>query len=109
MKPASGVALLAALLLASTAAAQTDTVHKTTLQDVPFPPPIYHTATVRTEVDAGGEVAPHTHPGVEMGYILEGQAELSVRDNRRAPLAPATASRSRRARCTASRTRGPGR
>jgi quercetin dioxygenase-like cupin family protein len=79
MTSASGVALLAALLLASAAAAQPDTVHKTTLQDVLFPPPIYHTATVRTVVDPGGEVAPHTHPGIEMGYILEGQAVLDVR------------------------------
>jgi quercetin dioxygenase-like cupin family protein len=70
---------LAALLLASAAAAQPNTVHKTTLQDAPFPPPAYHSATVRTVVDPGGEVAPHTHPGVEMGYVLEGNAVLSVR------------------------------
>jgi len=69
---------LVALFLASAAAAQPSTVHKTTLQDTPFPPPVYHTATVRTVVDPGGEVAPHTHPGVEMGYVLEGHAVLNV-------------------------------
>jgi len=69
---------LVALAVASAAAAQPNTVHKTTLQDTPFPPPIYHTATVRTVVDPGGEVAPHTHPGLEMGYVLEGHAVLNV-------------------------------
>jgi quercetin dioxygenase-like cupin family protein len=73
------LAALAAMVLASAAGAQPSPVHKTTLQDTPFPPPIYHTATVRTVVDPGGEVAPHTHPGVEMGYVLEGQATLNVR------------------------------
>jgi len=73
------LAALAALCLASAAVAQPNTVHKTTLQDTPFPPPVYHTATVRTVVDPGGEVAPHTHPGIEMGYVLKGQATLNVR------------------------------
>ena len=74
-----GVALAAALLaIAPTASAQPSAVHKTTLQDQPFPPPKYHTVTVRTLVDASGEVAPHTHPGLEMGYVLEGQAVLQV-------------------------------
>jgi quercetin dioxygenase-like cupin family protein len=69
---------LVALAFASTAGAQPNTVHKTTLQDRPFPPPHYHTATVRTVVDPGGQVAPHTHPGVEMGYVLDGRAVLKV-------------------------------
>jgi quercetin dioxygenase-like cupin family protein len=70
---------LVALALASAAAAQPNAVHKTTLQDRPFPPPIYHTVTMRTVVDPGGEVAPHTHAGIEMGYILDGHAILKVR------------------------------
>jgi quercetin dioxygenase-like cupin family protein len=70
---------LIALSFASAAGAQPSTVHKTTLQDRPFPPPHYHTATVRTVVDPGGEVAPHTHPGIEMGYVLDGRAMLKVR------------------------------
>ncbi|THD54646.1 cupin domain-containing protein [Phenylobacterium sp.] len=73
-------ASLVVLTLASAPAAisQPNTVHKTTLQDQPFPPPVYHSVTVRTVVDAGGEVLPHTHPGAEMGYVLEGRAELRV-------------------------------
>jgi quercetin dioxygenase-like cupin family protein len=79
--PRSGLAMaatVAALSFAAAANAQPSAVHKTTLQDQPFPPPQHHTVTVRTVVDAGGLVAPHTHPGLEMGYVLKGQAELRV-------------------------------
>ena len=69
---------LTALALAPAAAAQPSAVHKTTLQDQPFPPPEFHTATVRTVVDPAGEVAPHTHPGIEMGYVLDGRAVLKI-------------------------------
>jgi quercetin dioxygenase-like cupin family protein len=72
-------AVLAAVAFAPAADAQPGAVHKTTLQDQPFPPPRYHTVTVRTVVDPGGQVDPHTHPGLEMGYVLEGRAVLKVR------------------------------
>jgi len=72
------VAMLAAQALAPAAGAQPSAVHKTTLQDQPFPPPRYHTVTVRTVVDPGGLVDRHTHPGLEMGYVLEGRAVLKV-------------------------------
>jgi quercetin dioxygenase-like cupin family protein len=71
-------AALAAVTLAPAAGAQPSAVHKATLQDQPFPPPRYHTVTVRTVVDPAGLVAPHTHPGLEMGYVLEGRALLKV-------------------------------
>jgi quercetin dioxygenase-like cupin family protein len=73
-----GLASFAVLALGTPALSQPSTVHKTTLQDQPFPPPVYRSVTVRTVVDAGGEVLPHTHPGVEMGYVLEGNAVLRV-------------------------------
>jgi quercetin dioxygenase-like cupin family protein len=66
------------LVLAPVVGAQPSAVHKTTLQDQPFPSPRFHTVTVRTVVDPNGEVAPHTHPGIETGYVLQGQAELDV-------------------------------
>ena len=69
---------LAAVTVASAAGAQPSAVHKTTLQDQPFPPPRYHTVTVRTVGDPAGLVAPHTHPGLEIGYVLEGRAVLKV-------------------------------
>ncbi|MEJ0066242.1 MAG: cupin domain-containing protein [Caulobacteraceae bacterium] len=69
---------LAAMTFAAPAGAQPSAVHRTTLQDQPFPAPRYHTATIRVVVDPGGEVAPHTHPGLEMGYVLDGRAVLTV-------------------------------
>jgi quercetin dioxygenase-like cupin family protein len=76
------VLVLSSLLaagLASAAGAQTNAVHRTPLQDLPFPPPIYHTATIKAVVDPGGEVMPHTHPGVEMAYIASGEAVLTIK------------------------------
>jgi quercetin dioxygenase-like cupin family protein len=74
----AGLGLAALIALASVVGAQTNAVHKTTLQDVPFPPPQFHTTTIRTVVARGGQVAPHTHPGIEMGYVLGGQALLKI-------------------------------
>jgi quercetin dioxygenase-like cupin family protein len=74
-----GLTVFVALSFASAAGAQPNMVHKTTLQDRPFPPPLYHTVTVRTVVDPGGLVGPHTHPGIEMAYVLDGRAVLKVR------------------------------
>ena len=31
-----------------------------------------------TTVDKGGTVLPHTHPGVEMSYLLEGRGTLKI-------------------------------
>ena len=73
-----GLAALAVLSFASMAGAQSSAVHKTTLQDRPFPAPQYHTATIRTVVDPGGQVMPHTHPGLEVGYVLDGRAVVKI-------------------------------
>lgn len=77
--------LAAGLMLATAALAQTDTVHRTTLQEQQFPEPKYHTITVRTVIDPGGTVAAHTHPGAEMAYVESGSATLTL-----APAAPRT-------------------
>jgi quercetin dioxygenase-like cupin family protein len=70
--------LAAALGPAPPALGQVSPVHKTTLQDVPFPPPKHHSVTVRTVIDPGGETPRHMHPGVEMGYVLSGEALLTI-------------------------------
>jgi len=72
------LALAAATMLTglAPASAQPNAVHKATLQTQEFPGPTYHTVTVKTEIDRGGEVAPHTHPGAEMGYVLRGRGVL---------------------------------
>lgn len=43
-----------------------------------FPPEKYATFIYMVTVAPGGVVALHTHPGIEMGYTLEGEAVLSV-------------------------------
>jgi quercetin dioxygenase-like cupin family protein len=67
-----------AATLGSAAIAQPSTVHKTTLQSQAFPEPVYNTVTVRTLVDRDGMVLRHTHPGVEMAYIVSGDALVKI-------------------------------
>ena len=66
------------LALPATALGQASAIHKTPLQDLPFPQPKFHSVTIRTVVDPNGEVPRHIHPGVEMGYVLNGEAQLKV-------------------------------
>ena len=88
MNAAAHVALallvLAVAPLSPPVVAQPDAIHKNTLQEQPFPAPIYHTVTVKTVVDHGGLVDSHTHPGIEMAYIADGHAEVTIKGN--APL-----------------------
>jgi quercetin dioxygenase-like cupin family protein len=78
------IAKIAAALLATAAGlaplalATAQPVQKTTLQEQPFPGPIDHTVMVRTVVARGAQVAPHTHPGVEMAYVAGGKAVVSI-------------------------------
>jgi quercetin dioxygenase-like cupin family protein len=76
-RPLAAAGLVCALLLGMPAVADPPGVHKTTLQEIAFPPPL-HTLTVRTVVDRGGVVPSHTHPGIEMSYVLSGAARLTV-------------------------------
>ena len=39
----------------------------------------YVTVLVSVEIDAGANIARHTHPGIESAYILEGGLELAVK------------------------------
>jgi quercetin dioxygenase-like cupin family protein len=70
-------AILALVVMNCSATAQQSAVHRTTLQQEEFPSPL-HTVTVRTLVDPLGEVRPHTHPGVEMAYIVSGTASVTI-------------------------------
>lgn len=79
------LAAVAALSTASAAAGK-ETFHKTTLQQQAFPGAVYQTVTVRTVIDPGGEVAPHTHPGLEMAYVLAGQGTVAVKGAAARPL-----------------------
>ena len=73
-----GVALAMAVLLVPTGAfAQASAVHRAPLEEQAYPSG-YHSVTVKTTVDKGGTVLPHTHPGIEMSYLLEGQGLLKI-------------------------------
>src|ERR1700761_140895 len=81
--------LLAAGLGSSPMAhAQTSPIQRTTLQEQPFPGRPLHTVTMRVEVAPGAEVAPHTHPGIEMAYIVAGHASVQIARGPATPIAP---------------------
>src|SRR5260221_9914964 len=52
-------------------------VKRTPLQKAEFPDG-YATVSGIAEIPVGGSAGRHTHPGVEMGYLLEGEADLLV-------------------------------
>jgi quercetin dioxygenase-like cupin family protein len=74
----AGLARAAAIGFLVFAAVTAHAASRTQLQEQRFPAPRYHTVTVKAVVDAGGQVPPHTHPGIEMGYVVEGQAVLNI-------------------------------
>jgi quercetin dioxygenase-like cupin family protein len=66
-----------AFACASAAIAQQGGIKRTPLQKVEFPDG-YNTVTGIAEIPAGGAAGRHTHPGIETGYVLEGEAELII-------------------------------
>jgi quercetin dioxygenase-like cupin family protein len=65
------------LACAGAAIAQQGSIKRTPLQKAEFPDG-FVTVTAMAEVPAGGSPGRHTHPGVEIGYILEGEADLLI-------------------------------
>ncbi|MGY4596581.1 quercetin dioxygenase-like cupin family protein [Bradyrhizobium sp. GM22.5] len=57
--------------------AQQPGIKRTPLQKVEFPDG-YNTITAIAEVPAGGAAGRHTHPGIETGYVLEGELNLLI-------------------------------
>jgi quercetin dioxygenase-like cupin family protein len=66
-----------AFACAGVALAQQGGIKRTPLQKAEFPDG-YNTVSGIAEIPAGGNAGRHTHPGVEMGYLLEGEADLIV-------------------------------
>jgi quercetin dioxygenase-like cupin family protein len=62
---------------AGVAMAQQSGIKRTPLQKVDFPDG-YNVITAIAEVPAGGASGRHTHPGVETGYVMEGELELDI-------------------------------
>src|ERR1044072_4125281 len=66
---------LTVVAFACTGAAIAQGIKRTPLQKVAFPDG-YNTVTGLAEIEPGAEAGRHTHPGIETGYILEGEVEL---------------------------------
>ena len=59
------------------ALAQQGGIKRTPLQKVEFPDG-YVTVTGIAEVPPGGAAGRHSHPGIETGYVLDGEADLLI-------------------------------
>jgi quercetin dioxygenase-like cupin family protein len=68
---------IVALAGAGVALAQQGGIKRTPLQKVEFPDG-YNTISGIAEIQPGGSAGRHTHPGIETGYLLEGEADLVV-------------------------------
>jgi quercetin dioxygenase-like cupin family protein len=66
-----------AFACAGAAIAQQSGIKRTPLQKVEFPDG-YYTITGTAEIQPGGSAGRHTHPGIETGYVLEGEADLLI-------------------------------
>lgn len=70
--------LIAAGASAQGTVATTPGVTRKILSQTDGPMPGYVTIIAEAEIDAGVQVARHTHPGIESSFILEGNLELPV-------------------------------
>jgi quercetin dioxygenase-like cupin family protein len=62
---------------AGMALAQQGGIKRTPLQKVEFPDG-YNTVTGIAEIPAGATAGRHTHPGIETGYVMEGEGDLLI-------------------------------
>ena len=76
MLPAATVLLLC--LAVPAAQAQQQAIKRTILQKMDFPGGGYATLIVAVEIAAHSLVPRHTHPGIEMGYVLTGEGDLMI-------------------------------
>ncbi|MDP4027260.1 cupin domain-containing protein [Methylobacterium sp. NEAU 140] len=70
--------IAAAGLGTAPAAAQQAGATRTELQALSYPDPGHRAATYLVTVPPQGTIPRHTHPGVEMGYLVAGEGILSV-------------------------------
>ena len=68
---------IAAFAFTGGALAQQGGIKRTPLQKIEFPDG-YVTVSGIAEVPPGGSAGRHTHPGIENGYVLDGEADLIV-------------------------------
>jgi quercetin dioxygenase-like cupin family protein len=68
---------LAIVAFTCTGGAMAQGIKRTPLQKIEFPEG-YTTVTGIAEIPPGGSAGRHTHPGIETGYVLEGEADLII-------------------------------
>jgi len=68
--------------------AATPGLKRTLLNQMDGPIDGYVTVSARVEIDPGAEVARHTHPGIESGYVVEGTLKLAADGQGQRDLAP---------------------
>ena len=68
---------LAVAAFAFAGAAGAQGIKRTPLQKIDFPEG-YTTVTAIAEVPAGGAAGRHSHPGIETGYVMEGELTLMI-------------------------------
>ena len=66
------------ILAAGLLCAQSAGFHRTVLQKKDLSIPGHETVVARVEIDPGASVGRHTHPGEEISYILDGQADILI-------------------------------
>src|SRR5947207_15762981 len=72
------IAVLVALAGAGTLAAQAPGFTRKQLQDQNLSVPDRHAVQALAEFVPGGAAGKHTHPGEELGYVVEGTLELLI-------------------------------
>lgn len=78
MKSMGYKAFVAAMLMASAVMAQQAGFTRVALQTQDLSAPGRVAVQARAEFDPGVAAGRHTHPGEELGYVLEGQLELRI-------------------------------
>jgi quercetin dioxygenase-like cupin family protein len=68
---------VASVAFAGIAIAQQASIKRTPVQKIDFPAG-YSTVAAIAEVPAGAAAGRHSHPGSEIGYVLEGELQLLV-------------------------------
>jgi quercetin dioxygenase-like cupin family protein len=76
-KKAVVITSVVTLLIAASADAQQAGIKRTLLGTIDFPPG-FATVTAIAEVSPGNCAGRHTHPGIESGYVMEGEIFLKV-------------------------------
>mgnify|MGYP003337974398 CR=1 FL=1 len=72
------VAVALGLVAAAAVAAQQAGFVRTPLMDHDLTVADHHGVMARVEIDPGVSSGRHTHPGEELGYVIEGEFEIAV-------------------------------